>query len=527
MGHEATRTGAPVGFLSLMTWWKRQGGVEPLVWLRHGGPLAEAHAELGPVAVGEDAGALAVALREGGVHLAYLNTATLGAHAALLHEAGVPVICHAHEMDFELGLTGAGNLERLARSAARFVACSEAVRESLQRCAGVAGERIVVAPECVDVERALRLAGESAAVELRAAGRKLLCGMGTVGWRKGVDFFLRALAHLAERGEEWHGVWIGDLDASAEADRLRHDVRVLNLEGRVTFTGSLANPFAVLAQADVFCLTSREDPYPLAMVEAAALGLPVIGFRGSGGVEEFAAAGGAVVVGYGDARAMAEKAVELAGVAGAARREEGAALARRLCAPEVVGARLLELMREVAAREPVRLGEKGIADLAAACAPGLRVRVELRGDASERRGTFEGDASERRGTLGGGGCEVVFDEGVEDGFEMTLQPLGRSVLVSGVEVFCEGDDGARRRVDVETRSAGRAVRLGREDGGVWLLLDGQGRLILRGRCGGGGGQLGVRWRFSTDVKGELASRLERGTEAKTESRSVWRRLGLK
>lgn len=39
--------------------------------------------------------------------------------------------------------------------------------------------------------------------------------------------------------------------------------------------------------ADVFFLSSREDPFPLVMLEAASLGIPMVGFRGTGGIEDF------------------------------------------------------------------------------------------------------------------------------------------------------------------------------------------------------------------------------------------------
>ena len=39
--------------------------------------------------------------------------------------------------------------------------------------------------------------------------------------------------------------------------------------------------------ADVFVLTSREDPYPLACLEAATLGKPIVCFEQAGGMPEF------------------------------------------------------------------------------------------------------------------------------------------------------------------------------------------------------------------------------------------------
>jgi glycosyltransferase involved in cell wall biosynthesis len=48
------------------------------------------------------------------------------------------------------------------------------------------------------------------------------------------------------------------------------------LGDRVTFTGSVENPYPWIAAFDVFTLTSRSDPFPLSVLEAMTLGLPVV-----------------------------------------------------------------------------------------------------------------------------------------------------------------------------------------------------------------------------------------------------------
>jgi glycosyltransferase involved in cell wall biosynthesis len=519
IGHEASRTGAPIGFLSLIEWLREAGVVEPVLWLRHGGALEGEHRVLGPLAVGADGSGLE---EVAGIHLAYLNTATLGAHAEVLKLAGVPVICHAHEMDFELGVTGRANLVRLEKCVWLFVACSEAVKASLIRCAGVAAEKVVVVPECVDVERALRRAEEPAALEVRAAGRRVVCGMGTVSWRKGVDLFLRVVAEL---GEGWQAVWIGELCAGAEGDRVRHDLRVLGLEGRVVFTGSLANPHAVLGQADVFCLTSREDPYPLAMVEAAALGKPVIGFAGSGGVEEFAVEGGAWTVPYADTHAMARRVLEVVNEGGEAGRRE---VARRLCHPDVVGAAVWRCVEGMALGSPVAFTKELRERLALASAMPMAVEVVLSRPGSDWvwRESWLGVAN------GVGQVEIVCgdDAGVDGAFELTLAPAGRSVVVSELEVWFQTPEVLHGECEIQVKTLSRVARLSKEGSGVWLLLDGHGRLIVQGRGCPAGACLVLNWRMSTDIKRCLLPWVERGlgkaVEVPAGRRSIWSRLGL-
>jgi glycosyltransferase involved in cell wall biosynthesis len=62
---------------------------------------------------------------------------------------------------------------------------------------------------------------------------------------------------------------------------------------------------------DCFVLPSREDPCPLVVLEAAATGLPIVCFKGSGGAADFVGADAGVAVPYLDIHAMAQAILEL------------------------------------------------------------------------------------------------------------------------------------------------------------------------------------------------------------------------
>ena len=61
----------------------------------------------------------------------------------------------------------------------------------------------------------------------------------------------------------------------------------------------------------MFCLTSREDPYPLVNLEVASLGMPIVCFEGSGGSEEFVEDDCGFVVPYLELETMADRVSEL------------------------------------------------------------------------------------------------------------------------------------------------------------------------------------------------------------------------
>ena len=70
-------------------------------------------------------------------------------------------------------------------------------------------------------------------------------------------------------------VWVGDLG----------DPEMAQACPALEFLGPDANPFRHVARFDVFCLPSRDDPFPLVVLEAMSLGVPVVAFD-VGGVRE-------------------------------------------------------------------------------------------------------------------------------------------------------------------------------------------------------------------------------------------------
>ena len=51
--------------------------------------------------------------------------------------------------------------------------------------------------------------------------------------------------------------------------------------------GYKMNAVEIINCCDVFLVSSREDPFPLVVLEAALCGKPILGFKNTGGVDEF------------------------------------------------------------------------------------------------------------------------------------------------------------------------------------------------------------------------------------------------
>lgn len=91
---------------------------------------------------------------------------------------------------------------------------------------------------------------------------------------KGQDLIIKAAAKLVRAGHRLRLRLVGDGDTRAEFESLAAE---LNVRERVEFLGKVqagAEVFALLDQADIFVLPSRQEGLPRVVIEAMARGLP-------------------------------------------------------------------------------------------------------------------------------------------------------------------------------------------------------------------------------------------------------------
>lgn len=378
IAHEASRSGAPIVLLNLWQELTRVGLWRPSFLCMSGGPLTEEFAALGPTTSISPPGWIRAAARrrlpgrrsdeareQGTLRrwlraqprrpaVAYVNTITLGHIGAVAHRQGIPVVTHVHEMDYAAAHLVPADRVRLAVSTSDLlVAVSEGVRRNLVSAHGADPDRVVTVRGAVafdepsDEERRLT----RAALGVPDNGFVVL-GVGNAQWHKGADLFVQLALRAAPSDPRLRFVWVGPL-GEQDLARLEHDVRLGGVLDRVTFVGETDRIRPYYAAADVFCLTSREDSYPLVMLEAATAGLPVVGFARSGGVEEFVSDGGGLVVDYLDVPGMADTVGRLS--RDEAERVALATAARQAAARHTVAAasaQIQELLSKVVAAGP-------------------------------------------------------------------------------------------------------------------------------------------------------------------------------
>lgn len=123
-------------------------------------------------------------------------------------------------------------------------------------------------------------------------------------------------------------------------DELDEAIARLSLKDRVTFTGTLPNPYPLMQRADVIVLPSREEGFGLVAAEAAALDVPFVGSE-VGGLSEVCALLGHRTFTLGDHEALADA---IRGVTcGTYDNQSAAESVDRLFSPSEIAARYLRL----------------------------------------------------------------------------------------------------------------------------------------------------------------------------------------
>lgn len=120
----------------------------------------------------------------------------------------------------------------------------------------------------------------------------VVMGCGSIHPRKGIDVFIQTAIQTISLVPEKdiYFIWLGGTLQSNSPDMyirfLHRDIVNTNNENRILFYEPVVNVVPYYAAADIFFLSSREDPFPTIVFEAFISELPVIGVEGSSGAIE-------------------------------------------------------------------------------------------------------------------------------------------------------------------------------------------------------------------------------------------------
>jgi glycosyltransferase involved in cell wall biosynthesis len=213
----------------------------------------------------------------------------------------VPFEAYIHELDFSLKMYASkGDTNFLATGCRRIYAVSAQVQQVLHDTYAVPLSRLSILPPIVELPTQVVHRGEA---QRKAMGipmdAPVVFGCGLAEWRKGTDIFVRVAKQLIAQHADLHMVWVG-VGNEPFSNELKAEKALWDTENRLHLLPVQADPKPYFDMADLFFLSSREDPFPLVMLEAGYAETPIVGFKGAGGVNDFLAAHTELLVEYTD-----------------------------------------------------------------------------------------------------------------------------------------------------------------------------------------------------------------------------------
>lgn len=150
---------------------------------------------------------------------------------------------------------------------------------------GQNGRRVHVLHNAVDVASPMPMSGSFRPMRQTAemaADSKIVVSVGRFSPEKGMDILLDAFSLLVRQVADVQLVLVGE---GQEMAAMEEQIARLGLKGRVHFPGYSKTPGNYVAEADVVVLPSRSEGIPNVVLEAMAMGKPVVA-TAVGGVPE-------------------------------------------------------------------------------------------------------------------------------------------------------------------------------------------------------------------------------------------------
>lgn len=325
VSHDAHPHGAQILCLNFARYFKQQFHLEvDLIVLGEGGLIhkyqqyAHVHSLSLAYTARSEVDVLLASLRNKGAEVAIVNTTVSGLLVPQLKEHGFSVVSLVHEMP---GILSTYNLQEhaahIAAHADKVVFPAQQVKDGFEAFIGRPLTQAVIRPQGLYLRSLLRQGADRCAVRVEvrqqlglADTAKIIMCAGYADHRKGFDLFVQACLQVMPQVPDAHALWVGHLDQSF-VDQSLKVAAAAGLRERFLFTGLVEQPQAYYLAADVYALTSREDPFPSVVMEALDALTPVVAFKGCGGFENLLKRECGALVPAEDHAAMAEAMIDL------------------------------------------------------------------------------------------------------------------------------------------------------------------------------------------------------------------------
>jgi glycosyltransferase involved in cell wall biosynthesis len=198
--------------------------------------------------------------------------------------AGVPAVVVSRRVDFRVRTSPFSRM-KYSMPVDRYLCISEGVRAAML-ASGVPAARLSLVPSGVDLSEVREAASRPAPSLRTLAGLPSDCEIiGTVASlapHKNHALLLDAAREVVTARPRAHFVWLGEGECRAALERQR---AALGLEARVHMLGFRDDALALMTQFDVFALSSYLEGLCTSLLDAQALGVPIVA-TAVGGIPE-------------------------------------------------------------------------------------------------------------------------------------------------------------------------------------------------------------------------------------------------
>ena len=207
-----------------------------------------------------------------------------------------------------LGFPVSPMVKILYRYADRIITVSDGISKNLIEEFKSPSDKIKTIYNPVDMHRIAKLSEEKPEYHFLSSPVPLIISVGRLVPQKGFDILIKAFSKVVAETDARLII----MGAGPERGALEQSSVDLGLSDRIYFAGFQNNPYAFLARAELYVLSSRYEGLPVSVLEAMACGLPVIATDCLSGPREILKNGECgILVPVGDVERLAEAMLRL------------------------------------------------------------------------------------------------------------------------------------------------------------------------------------------------------------------------
>jgi glycosyltransferase involved in cell wall biosynthesis len=230
----------------------------------------------------------------------------------------LPMVLFAHELGMSVKIyTHEAHLHFLLKKANHLIAVSKAVADHYVSDYGFPNNDIsiftLIDHGLIDQQIALAVPGLAKHKFGIPDDAIVIGGCGNAEWRKGNDLFNWIARRVIQKTSPLpvYFLWVGAGPQHDIFSLIKEDIRLMGLDARIILIPPTPQALDYISRFDVLMLSSREDPYPLVVLEAALAEIPVVCFEGAGGAPELIESDAGFVVPYLDISAASDALIQL------------------------------------------------------------------------------------------------------------------------------------------------------------------------------------------------------------------------